>query len=152
MDDCVFCKIIKGEERSVRIWEDDEFLAILDGNPNVEGVTLVLTKQHHNSYIFDMEDEEYKRYLLAGKKVVRLLEKGLKVKRVALVMEGLGIDHAHLKLYPIHGLEVKFREIWAKDRIYFEKYPGYITTLLGPKASFEERERLAEKIQNNNKE
>lgn len=53
MTSCIFCKIIKGELESAKIWEDKEFLAILDIMPNTKGMTLVLTKRHHPSYAFD---------------------------------------------------------------------------------------------------
>ena len=84
-------------------------------------------------------------------KVAKILEKGLNVKRVALVMEGLGINHTHIKLYPIHGLDEKFKEIWAKDKVYFEKYDGYISTQLGPQKSTEELNKVAEKIKRSKK-
>jgi len=47
-----------------------------------------------------------------------MLEIGLGVKRVALVMEGMGINHAHLKLYPLYGLEEKFKAMESKDRVF----------------------------------
>ena len=43
---CVFCAIIAGEAPAVRIYEDDDYLAILDIRPIVRGHTLVLPKQH----------------------------------------------------------------------------------------------------------
>ena len=59
MDNCIFCKIVKGEIPSVKIWEDKNYLAILDINPNVEGMTLVIPKKHFDSYVFEMKDKEY---------------------------------------------------------------------------------------------
>ena len=56
------------------------------------------------------------------------------------------INHAHIKLYPLHGLDEKFREMIAKEQVYFEKYEGYITTREGPKKSIEELNAVAEKI------
>lgn len=143
---CIFCKIVKGEIPCAKIWEDNDFLAILDINPNTKGMTLLLTKKHFSSYAFEMDDEFYAKFMLAAKKVAKILEKGLNVKRVALVMEGMGIDHAHIKLYPLHGLKDKFEEIIPNERIYFEKYQGYITTLLGPQADFSELKKLASEI------
>ncbi len=146
MEDCIFCKIVKGEMPSVKIWEDKEHLAILDINPNMEGVTLVLTKKHYDSDATDMADKNYNELMLASKKVAKLLEKKLNVKRVAIVMEGMGINHVHIKLYPIHGINEKFKEIWAKDKIYFDKYEGYISTQLGPTKPIEELKKVADKI------
>lgn len=146
MDNCIFCKIIKGEFDSAKIWEDDNFIAILDIRPNTKGMSLVLPKKHFDSYVFALTDNVYKEFLLASKKVANLLEKSLKVKRVAMVMEGMGVNHAHIKLYPMYGLDDDFKEIWAKEQAFFEKYPGYITTVLGPNAEMEDLKRLAEEI------
>src|SRR3990167_1070992 len=111
MTDCIFCKIIRGQLQSVKIWEDDNFLAILDVNPNTKGMTLVIPKKHYDSYVFDMPDEMIQKLIMASKNVARILEKGLKIKRVAMVMEGMGVNHAHIKLYPLHGIKDKFVEM-----------------------------------------
>lgn len=149
--DCIFCKIVKGEIESAKIWEDEKFVAILDVNPNMEGMTLVLTKEHHDSYAFGMPVELYSEFMLASRKVAKILEKGLKVARVSMVMEGMGINHAHTKLYPLHGVDERFKEMWAKDKVYFEKYEGYLSTQLGPQANLDELKKLAEEIKQSNK-
>jgi histidine triad (HIT) family protein len=146
MENCIFCKITKGEIPSVKVWEDDKHLAILDINPNTEGMALVITKEHYDSDATDMPDKAYKDLMLAAKKVAKLLEKKLKVKRVAIVMEGMGVNHVHIKLYPLHGLDEKFKDSELKGNIYFDKYPGYVTTLVGPQKSTEELNKIAEKI------
>ena len=143
---CIFCKIIKGEIDSAKIWEDDEFLAILDTKPNTKGMTLVLTKQHYDSDIFDMPKDVYQRFMLAAKKVAKILEKGLNVTRVAMVMEGMGVNHVHIKLYPLYGVPRKFKEVWAREKIFFERYKGYISTQLGPHVYISELKKLAEEI------
>ncbi|MBM2820446.1 MAG: hypothetical protein HW405_206 [Candidatus Berkelbacteria bacterium] len=148
MKDCIFCKIVGGEIPSAKIWEDDEFLAILDVNPNTRGMTLALTKKHYDSDAFLMPDEIYQRFFLAAKKVAQILEKGLSVRRVSMVMEGMGVNHAHIKLYPLHGLNEKFTEMWAPERKYFDKYPGYLSTQLGPQKDLEELQKLAKEIKN----
>lgn len=150
MENCIFCKIANGLIPAVKLWEDERFLAVLDVFPNTKGMTLVITKTHYDSYAFDMPDDVYGDFFLAAKKVAKMLEKGLGVKRVALVMEGMGINHAHLKLYPLFGLDEKFKETWAKDKVYFENYPGYISTQLGEQADPEELKKLAEEIKGKN--
>lgn len=146
MDNCVFCKIVKGEIDSAKIWEDDKFLAILDINPNTKGMTLVLTKEHFDSYAFDMQEDVYAAFFSAAKKAARMLEKALNVKRVALVMEGTGVNHSHIKLYPLYGLEEKSTIAETKDKVFFENYPGYISTQLGPAVDIKELKKLAEEI------
>ena len=138
MSDCIFCKIITGEIPSAKVWENDEFLAILDLFPNTKGMTLVMSKAHYDSYVFNMPDDVYKKFLLAGKEVAKLLDKKLKTKRTAMVMEGLGVNHAHLKLYPLYGLGEKFKDMKINKDIF--------TTQLGPQADPEELKKLAEQI------
>jgi len=145
-EECIFCKIARGIIPCVKIWGDEKHIAILDLAPNVKGMTLVIPKEHFDSDATDMPEKEYCELMLAAKKVAKLLEKALKVKRAALVMEGLGVNHVHIKLYPIYGLDEKFKELWAKDKIFFEKYDGYISTQLGPQKAIEELEAIAEEI------
>lgn len=146
MDNCIFCKIAKGEIPSAKIWEDSNHVAFLDINPNVVGMTLVIPKTHFDSYTFEMPSKDHHALIDASQATAKLLEKSLGVQRVAMVMEGLGVNHAHIKLYPIHGLDEKFKEIWSKKRVFFEKYDGYISTELGPQRNFAELSALAAEI------
>ena len=84
--------------------------------------------------------------MVTSRIVGKILEKGLRVKRVAMVMEGLGVNHAHIKLYPLHGLLDRFKEMWAEDKVFFEKYKGYLSTQLGPKIDMVELKRLAKEM------
>jgi len=142
---CVFCKIIKGEIPCAKIWENKEFLAILDINPNTKGASLVLTKKHYPANFFDLPEEICKNFIGACKKVAKLLKKTLGVKKVGLIIEGMGVNHSHIKLYPIYGAEEWSGEPPAKT-VFFEKYEGYLTSHLGPQADFEELKKLAEEI------
>jgi len=146
MENCVFCSIVNGKIPVAKIWEDEKFLAFLDNRPNTPGMTLVIPKQHYDSYIFNLEDDFYQEYLLAVKKVVQLLERALKVKRVILVAEGLGVNHAHFKLYPAYGLRDDFVETEKPEEVFFKEYPGYLTTLSGPPADPEGLNQLAQEI------
>ena len=101
MEDCIFCKIAKGEFASAKVLESDEFLAILDIAPIVKGMTVVLTKKHYDSYVFNLPDDVYQRFFLFTKRTVEILKKGLGAERVFLVVEGLDVNHAHIKLYPL---------------------------------------------------
>ena len=146
MKDCIFCKLTNNEIDSAKIWENYFCTAFLDLYPNMPGQTIVVTNTHYDSDILNMNDNTYLEFLASAKEVVELLKEKLNVKRVALVIEGLGINHAHIKLYPLHGLSKTFEEMWAKDQIYFEKYEGYISTQLGPQADINQLKTLAQKI------
>ena len=140
--DCIFCKIISGEIPSYKIYEDDEFIAMLDIFPNTKGMTLVIPKEHYDSYAFDMPDDIYSRFLITAKKLGKHLDKKLNVQRTALVLEGMGVNHVHIKLYPLHGLGKDFVPIIPEGQHFYKNYQGYITTLLGPKASDEELKKV----------
>lgn len=146
MSECIFCKIIRGEIPSYKIWEDKDHIAILDIFPNTKGMTLILTKKHYDSYAFDMPDDAYLKVMLAAKTVSKIVDERLGTQRTALVMEGMGVNHVHIKLYPLHGLENKFKETWSKEKIFFENYEGYISTMLGPEATKEELQEMHEKL------
>ena len=146
MTDCIFCKIVKGELPSYKVYEDDDFIAFLDIFPSTKGMTVVIPKKHFDSYAVDMENEDYIKLMLVAKKVAKLLDNKLGVKRTAMVMEGMGVDHVHIKLYPLHGLDKKFEEMLSPEKKYFEIYPGYVTTEMGPEANKEKLKELAKKI------
>jgi len=110
MSDCVFCKIVAGEIPSVKIWENDEFLALLDAFPACKWQALILPKHHYDSDIFLMENDMYAKLMLATKEVVSLLKHWLWVGKIWLVVEWLQVPHAHVKLYP-------FR--WGKSFVWW---------------------------------
>jgi len=144
---CIFCKIVQDQIPCVKIWENKKFLAFLDICPNTQGMTLVVPKKHYSADVFKMPKSEYGEFLQAARKVVNILKKGLKVEKVGLVIEGTEVDHAHIKLYPFHGLGKKFKPaVVNKKRVYFDKYPGYLTTVGGPMRTLEELKKVARKI------
>jgi len=145
-ENCIFCQIAKGKLPSYKIYEDDEHLVFLDIFPNTKGMTLIIPKKHFDSYAFDMPDEDHHKLLEVTKKIAKALDKVLGTKRTAMVMEGMGIDHAHIKLYPLHGIKKKFEKNIAKKIKFFKRYEGYINTSIGPRAKDEELEKLALKI------
>ena len=146
MENCIFCKIVKGEIPSFKIWENKEFIAILDIQPNCYGQTLVISKEHRQSNTVYEDEEFFARHFLAAKEVAKLLNEKLGTKRTAIVLEGMGINHAHLKLYPMHGLSDKFEAFESGERVYFNKYPGFVTSQLGPKKSSEELLEIMKKL------
>lgn len=99
-DSCIFCKINQGQIPSAKIWENDEFVAFLDAFPACKGMTLVMPKEHYDADIFILDDVFYQRLMKTAKEVIALLKKWLGVEKIWLVIEGLQVNHAHVKLYP----------------------------------------------------
>ncbi len=156
MDDCIFCKIIKGESPAHKIWEDDKHLAFLSIFPNTPGFTVVATKEHKPSYAFDNDDQTLIDLTMATKRVAKLLDAAFEdVSRSGMFFEGFGVDHLHSKLFPMHG--TGDMETWKPiesniPHLFFNTYPGYLSSHNGARASDEELEKIAVKIRAKAKE
>ena len=149
MEDCIFCRIVRGEEPSHIIWEDEKHIAFLSIFPNTEGFSVVATKEHYPSYFFDLDNEKLTELILASKTVAKLLDKSFDdVGRTALMMEGFGVDHVHTKLFPMHGTGTmeKWSPVISKNDYIFETYEGYISSHDGPRSSEAELNKTAQKI------
>jgi len=72
----IFSKIIKGEIPCYKIAENDKFFAFLDINPLAKGHTLVVPKQEID-YIFDIDDDLIKEYMVFAKRVARAIKKAI---------------------------------------------------------------------------
>ena len=149
MNDCVFCKIIKGEIPAHKIWEDKNHLAFLGIFPNTEGMTAVVTKKHHPSYAFDADNSVLCDLVITAKTVGKLLDSKLNdVGRTGLVLEGFGVDHLHAKLFPMHGTKMKeWKPLKSNVEKYFEQYEGYISSHDYKRADDAKLAKLAGKIQ-----
>jgi diadenosine tetraphosphate (Ap4A) HIT family hydrolase len=153
-DKCIFCEIAKGKIKPLGdglIWEDKNFMAWLSPFPNTQGFAMIIPKKHYASDVLKMEDKALFKFILSAKKVAKLLEDYFKdVGRVGLIMEGTGIDHAHIKLVPMHGTGQMKKGIWKRYNSgksdYFKKYAGYLSSADGPMADLKKLKKLAEKI------
>jgi len=105
----IFSKIAAGEIPSYKCAENDEFYAFLDINPLVKGHTLVIPRREVD-YIFDMEDDEIARYQVFAKRVARAIKTAFPCVKVAEVVLGLEVPHAHIHLIPMQSeADVDFR-------------------------------------------
>lgn len=103
MENCIFCKIIRGEVPAAKVWEDENFLAFLDIHPHTPGHTLVIPKKHIK-YIFDMEEGDLSDLILACKPIAVALKKLFNPATgfVAMVAAGTGVPHVHIHLIPMN--------------------------------------------------
>jgi histidine triad (HIT) family protein len=98
----LFSKIAAGEIPSYKCAEDDKFYAFLDINPVVKGHTLVVPRKEID-YIFDMDDKDLADFEVFAKKVARAIRTAFPCKKVAEVVLGLEVNHAHIHLMPINS-------------------------------------------------
>ncbi len=96
----IFSKIAAGEIPSYKCAEDDKFYAFLDINPVKKAHTLVVPRKEVD-YIFDMDDNDIAAFEVFAKKVAIAIRKAFPCKKVAQVVLGLEVDHAHIHLLPI---------------------------------------------------
>ena len=128
----IFSKIAAGEIPSYKCAENEQFYAFLDINPVKEGHTLVIPRREVD-YIFDMEDDELAAFQLFAKKVATALKKAFPCRKVAQVVLGLEVPHAHIHLIPMNSeqdvdfrgeklklTEDEFKSIAEKIRTAFE--------------------------------
>ncbi len=148
MENCIFCQIVKGEAPSHKIWEDEKHLAFLSIFPNTEGVTVVVTKEHQPSYVLTLPDGIKLGLFKAASTVAQLLDAKLDdVSRTGLIAEGFGVDHAHLKLFPMHGTKAEtWQPIHSHVDKYFDRYEGYLSSHDYKRADDAALEQLAKKI------
>lgn len=145
---CIFCKIAKGEAPCHKIWEDEKYLAFLSIFPNTEGFSVVITKEHHGSYVFDLPEDVMTGLVVAAKQAAKKLDAAFPdVGRTAMMFEGFGVDHIHAKLFPMHGTkDDAWKEHASNVDTYFEKYEGYISSHNSTRADDAALEELATRI------
>lgn len=138
MEDCIFCKIAKGEIDSAKIWEDDDFLAILDVNPLTKGHCLIIPKNHFKN-VFDIEPEILKEIIVLAKNLSNQIKNNLGAEGVNLINASgraaeQSVFHFHLHIVPRYENDgLKMNDWWQTK---------------AKKANIEELKKLSEEIKN----
>lgn len=127
MSECIFCQVLSGELSSHKVWEDDQYLALLDIKPISPGHTLLIPKLH-TSYIFDLDASRLSEIFIRGKHLSKPLKEATGAKRIGIMVEGFAVPHIHVHLVPINtgndldprnalpATEVELTEISGKIR------------------------------------
>jgi len=106
MDDCIFCKIVKGEIPAYKVYEDEKVYAFLDINPLSKGHTLVLPKKHYVN-ILDTPKELYGYMNEVVKKIAQKIQdeyepEGILINQNNGRRAGQEIGHVHIHIKPIY--------------------------------------------------
>ncbi|MCX6747369.1 MAG: HIT domain-containing protein [Candidatus Nomurabacteria bacterium] len=94
---CIFCKIVKGEIPSTKVYEDDNFLAFLDIRPLGPGHTQVIPKKH---YRYVWETPNAGEYFEIVKKIALAQKKAFNADIVRSQIYGEEVHHAHIWVWP----------------------------------------------------
>jgi len=97
MDDCIFCKIVKGEIPCYKVYEDDNFLGFLDIRPLTKGNSLLISKKHYR-WVYGVPN--FGDYWEVAKKVALSTIKTLGAERVTFLTLGMEVPHAHIRIIP----------------------------------------------------
>ena len=131
-DNCIFCKIINGDIPSAKVYEDEDFVIMLDIGPATFGHVLILPKEHYAN-LFEMPEELLaKAVKLAksfGEKLVKALHAdGMNVVQNSGLAAGQTVFHFHMHLIPRYEGD-SVGELWT---------PGSLTE--------EDREEIINKL------
>lgn len=99
MNDCIFCKIINGSIDSNKLYEDDDFIVILDAFPNQNGHTLIVPKNHIED-LTKIDDALFVKMNSLIKKYTKVLCDKLDCNGLQMVVN-YG-DNQHIKHYHLH--------------------------------------------------
>lgn len=94
---CIFCKIVAGEIPAYKVYEDENFLAFLDINPQSPGHTQVITKKHYR-WVWDVPNAG--AYFEVVKKIALAQRKAFDTDFILSKIIGDEISHAHIWIYP----------------------------------------------------
>jgi histidine triad (HIT) family protein len=97
MENCIFCKIVRGEIPSYKVYEDKNFLAFLDINPQSPGHTQIIPKQHYR-WVWDVPNVG--EYFEVAKKIAKALQKTFDTDFILSKTVGDEVEHAHIWVFP----------------------------------------------------
>lgn len=101
MENCIFCKIAKGEIPSEKVYENEDFLAFLDIQPVADGHLLLIPKKHV-VWLQEAEDKTIEDIFKLAKKLMLSIKKGIGCDYVQLSVVGKDVPHFHIHLIPRH--------------------------------------------------
>ena len=121
MEDCIFCKIIKGEIPSYGVLENDNLYVFLDINPNSNGHMLIIPKEHVVN-VLDVKSEFVTEALETIKeKLYPLLKAQLNIDGLTITQNnflGQDVKHYHIHLIPRYSKDNPFYEKRDVKEIY----------------------------------
>ena len=98
----IFSRIVAGEIPCYKVAENERFFAFLDIAPLAKYHTLVIPKREVD-YFYDLEDDELKEMMVFAKQIAKKIKATTQCRKVATVVLGLEVPHAHIHLVPMNS-------------------------------------------------
>lgn len=103
-NNCIFCRIIEKEIPSKVVYEDNDFLAILDIAPATRGHVLIIPKEHAAT-MSELSDDKLSKILILAKKIVAAMKEVNGFTDYNIIQNngeiaGQSVHHYHLHIIP----------------------------------------------------
>lgn len=109
MENCIFCKIARGDIPVQKTFENDLFIAFPDIHPKAPGHTLLIPKAHYQ-WFQDLPNDLYNELFRTAKTLAKKIKEERKADYIHLSIVGKDVPHAHVHLIP-RTLDDKGQEI-----------------------------------------
>ncbi|MBE6132610.1 MAG: HIT family protein [Erysipelotrichaceae bacterium] len=121
MNDCIFCKIVRGDIPCHKVYEDDDVLAFLDISQTTKGHTLVISKEHFRNLLYVPKDILAKvmgaAQKIAQAQVASLGAKGVNIINNTNEVAGQTVMHFHVHVIPRYSNEDALRLEFNSNKI-----------------------------------
>jgi len=115
MEECIFCKIVKKEIPTTKVYEDDNFVGFMDISPLNKGHVQLIPKIH---YRWTWDVPNFGEYWEVARKIALAQMKGLGAKMVEFLTHGMQVEHCHIWIVPIYDNEAFIK---SENRLKFTK-------------------------------
>ena len=116
--DCIFCKIVKGEIPSYKVYEDDKIMAFLDINPYAPGHTLIIPKEHTLN-LETISEDTLNHIINKARDIAKLVTTRLNAPGYTLIQNNgfvQEVKHFHLHVIPKYreNFEMNIKDVYEK--------------------------------------
>ena len=118
MENCIFCKIVRGEIPAYKVYEDKNFLAFLDIHPQSPGHMQIIPKKHFR-WVWQVSNVG--EYFEVARKIALAQQKAFNTDFILSKIVGDEIEHAHIWIYPARLAKGEAVAGWPNSKVSGDK-------------------------------
>lgn len=121
--DCLFCRIIAGEEAAHTVFEDEQCVAFLDARPLFPGHTLLLPREHHEA-LWDLPDELVAPLFAHAKRLSVAVRDAMDSQGAFVAMNNVvsqSVPHLHVHIAPRNRKDGLRGFFWPRSKYKSDK-------------------------------